>query len=540
MAMGGLGTIQTSLGGAYLYGESDFTWWDSSMTEKAEPADVFNRQALLSGERVPVVISDFIVKGEKLMFGTFGRDAYKGVPESRDEKQALTLPWASRFVNCQKNRALCDAHKFDAECWIPRKDVTLKTKQGAMSGRAGWHPGYRTHKFNGRQVSMIFLHALQAAFEIWEAGMEKDKFPLPESYWHVGDLYKDIQKEVRTNESPSVCANILKRTHLPERVCRVPMRGATEWFPRRNGVESSLTNYIKPAPNGYVPVDKAIGQDFYTGVDVAASTFDIPIGNVDAHAIAIASYYPPPKLDQSIRGRQRWLREQSEQVWNKVYQKKASEVLSSPSKSENLEKLRTDHRQLAGDEVVPGQGWTIHETLPGYCDGSSNSFCGRREANNCMLYAHNDNRGRLTGDGLSGWIVFNLPNMKEGIIAARLEWWAVRDLPTTKTWKEVNNGKTNDVKRLLKAKIPEYPDDFKFDIAINGKIVSTWDKKTFMNYAAEIMHNVAIFPIHIDDEMAKRKRPEGDLGETIELGLRVTSAKNPRGSAVTITHLYWA
>ena len=61
-----------------------------------------------------------------------------------------------------------------------------------------------------------------------------------------------------------------------------------------------------------------------------------------------------------------------------------------------------------------------------------------------------------------------------------------------------------------------------------------------MDYSKEILHNVAIYPIHIDDEMAKKKRPEGDKGETVELGFRVSSKKNPRGSGVTITHLYWA
>ena len=57
IAQGGMGTLQLALAGSGIYGaENDFVLWDSSMTEKdTKPQDVFHRQALLSGERVPVL-----------------------------------------------------------------------------------------------------------------------------------------------------------------------------------------------------------------------------------------------------------------------------------------------------------------------------------------------------------------------------------------------------------------------------------------------------------------------------------------------------
>ncbi len=44
------------------------------------------------------------------------------------------------------------------------------------------------------------------------------------------------------------------------------------------------------------------------------------------------------------------------------------------------------------------------------------STCKRAATNDCLLYGHNDGRGLLQGDGLSGWLVFTLPELKEGLV----------------------------------------------------------------------------------------------------------------------------
>ena len=57
MAQGGVGTLGSAMAGADIYGESDLMIWDSQMTERHAGAhDLFNRQAILSGERVPVLL----------------------------------------------------------------------------------------------------------------------------------------------------------------------------------------------------------------------------------------------------------------------------------------------------------------------------------------------------------------------------------------------------------------------------------------------------------------------------------------------------
>ena len=71
LAMGGLGTLHFSLGAATLYGETDFLVWDRSMTKKDRGSkDLFNKQALLSRERVPIIFTDTINDLEKETSGT--------------------------------------------------------------------------------------------------------------------------------------------------------------------------------------------------------------------------------------------------------------------------------------------------------------------------------------------------------------------------------------------------------------------------------------------------------------------------------------
>jgi hypothetical protein len=52
----------------------------------------------------------------------------------------------------------------------------------------------------------------------------------------------------------------------------------------------------------------------------------------------------------------------------------------------------------------------------------------------------------VTGNALTGWLVFQLPKVCEGIILAQMEWWCGTNKGTTliQDWKEVNDGKTFD------------------------------------------------------------------------------------------------
>jgi hypothetical protein len=56
-----------------------------------------------------------------------------------------------------------------------------------------------------------------------------------------------------------------------------------------------------------------------------------------------------------------------------------------------------------------------------FLQGSPVSWCKRVAGNNCLMYGHNDGRNSLSGDALSGWLVVNIPDVKEGFIFARLQ-----------------------------------------------------------------------------------------------------------------------
>ena len=149
------------------------------------------------------------------------------------------------------------------------------------------------------------------------------------------------------------------------------------------------------------------------------------------------------------------------------------------------------HRDLQGDNgITPGKGWELVGEPQGYCDGGYYSVCNRWTHNDCVLQGHHDARGRLVGNGFSGWLVMTLKDLKEGIIVIRVETWNAKEENTiTEEWKSENNerrrsleleGKSNEDEnetvdgRLLKEDDPaqKYPDNFVFEYALNGKITT--------------------------------------------------------------------
>lgn len=99
------------------------------------------------------------------------------------------------------------------------------------------------------------------------------------------------------------------------------------------------------------------------------------------------------------------------------------------------------------------------ENVPaGYCDGTSNHECKREPSSICLMTGHNDSRGQMVGDGLSGWLTFQLKDFSQGIFAGRIQYWhAHNSNKRTEGWDAINNGR-QDVRRL-KAPPPPLPDD---------------------------------------------------------------------------------
>ena len=587
-AQGGVGTAPSAFAGGVIYGEKDILLWDSSMTERDPGAsDTFQKQAIIGGERVPVIFDcprqDIETETEgKIWLGTTDMNGNNlDHIETTDEKEADTVPWALRWSKCSADRKdLCEAHKYNSVCWTKRKDVTPPTEQtDFVGGRAGWHPGDIAHKRMARVWCLLVLNALDAALDMWKTKIgEEGGFPLADEHWHVGESYLDIQNTLRKNMDAKpltvkegeedIRAACEKKWEKYPRVCRIPMKAYGDWQPRANPDFSSFRSIIKAAPNGYKPIIEE--SNVYEGVDVAfldnpeKGVFPrIPDDEVDVHMIAIATHKAAPDLDHSLPGederrrlvdnsrhtmgqrlqrakkafRAKW--DQAEQDRRRTIQRRSLRSLSTLNST-----TITSHRGLGEDDdkVVPGQGWVVSETThTGFCDGTYMSTCERDPGNNCLAIGHNDGRGCLQGDPLAGWMVFTLPDVKEGIILVRMEaWHANQGNARTKEWNEVNDGKTEDTTpyftddgnatRSRSLGVEWVTDDFQFDIAINGKITKTMNSEEFMTYKDELVKNFALWPIMDDPSFA---------GGEVEIGIRLRSQEQPH-TTVGLSHVYYA
>lgn len=231
MGMGGVGTLHFSLAGGDLYGETDIIEWDSGMTEKGAAVDFFNKQAIMSGERVPIILTDnwFDIMAETnqtAFMAQYGHNDKAIFPETTYENCKEQV-WAARWMNGKEE-------KYNAICWEPRSDFEPERKQDAKPGsQVSWHPGNRHHQWQGRKLALVMLEALVVAFERWEEGIKASGLPLAASYWHVEAMYNTIREKLRTHVNTpkpgeeegtprSACENMYK--WLP-RICRVQMHG---------------------------------------------------------------------------------------------------------------------------------------------------------------------------------------------------------------------------------------------------------------------------------------------------------------------------
>jgi hypothetical protein len=151
------------------------------MTEPAaEHVDVFYRQALLAGKRIPVLwggpfeLLKMLHEEADVDVGDWGT-AMDGIAEVESLEQAKEIPWAARFMKCKSEVGdLCkEEPRFCSKCWIDRDDnIKPKKKQwDKPKGQVKWHPGWRVHQLMGRNLAFGILEALQAAINIWSDGV---------------------------------------------------------------------------------------------------------------------------------------------------------------------------------------------------------------------------------------------------------------------------------------------------------------------------------------------------------------------------------
>ena len=237
IGQGGLGTIHNAMGSGSIYGdEVDLLLWDAGMTEGTHTAaiDLFFRQGLLGGNRVPVVwggnfrafdVLRMLHEEADVDVGEWGQ-ATDGLIEIQSLDHAKEVPYAARYMKCAESaKPVCDSEpRYCSTCWIDRPDGVKPTidQLDRPRGQVKWHPGWRKHQLMGRNIAFGMLQALQAAIDIFSEGVMGGP-PLEDTLWHVTEYYENIRTKMKNLDSEHGACHDIK-DQLPERMCSVPMK----------------------------------------------------------------------------------------------------------------------------------------------------------------------------------------------------------------------------------------------------------------------------------------------------------------------------
>ncbi len=317
---------------------------------------------------------------------------------------------------------------------------------------------------------------------------------------------------------PSFCEDASEGRY-PLRICRTSLKAKTEYTPRANPDNTSIRSILKSAPDGYIPY---VVPPLYEGDDVPNPALALPEGALDVRSI-LARRFQHGRL-----------------LHTKDHFEKKVQVPSSEGAPWHITSIPYSQSvRRANDAFTPGRGWTLHGNV-GFCDGTAKSRCGRKNSSDCLLWGHNDDRGGINGDALSGWIVMTLEGVKEGIIMMNIDFWHGK-VPRTEGWIEVNDGKRNllqysnndgDVShRVLGGYVPPAT-NIVVEFALNGK-TTIWDNAELVKQTKVVQRVVQWIVLLNDEDMPKSGRVEN-----IELAFRLNGCG--RECMLSINHVYWA
>lgn len=266
----------------------------------------------------------------------------------------------------------------------------------------------------------------------------------------------------------------------------------------------------------------------YDGPDVHNTCFDVPEGEVDVWAVA------SNRRHRSLSGKT------VKPVENLTHDTTSSDAWQSYSS-------RTT-RSLGEEALVQGSGWQHVGEYPGDCDGRYDTFCGRHSSNSCPLIGHHDSRGMLVGDELSGRIVFEIPEVKEGLIIFKVITWLTpptdeadgktgRMLTATNaslSWDDIMNNDYEDnhldaSRRMRRLTLDKFPDTFAFDYSVDGK--ETTLNKSELAEQIKSMQRVVELLVVLDD-------PNFGHKENVQVSFQMRGCG--KQCVFAFTHAYWA
>ncbi|KAL7551794.1 hypothetical protein ACHAWF_014985, partial [Thalassiosira exigua] len=530
------------------------------------------------------------------------------VPVTVSEEQVKTVPWAAQYLQCARGAtANCKGHEYTAGCWVPREDFKPSHGQASLvGGQASWHPGNRIHKRRGRMIALVVLKALDYALEMWQKLGSEAGFPVSQDWWHVTDYYNEIRR--KAPKVPGCYANNWKigqarrleeldpadgedeeegnetnrrlqddlglGGYWPSRLCNLPLQGRTLWGPRYDPFATSLLTILKT--NGAGEPEPTFSRNAYrTGPCYQPPDLPAPWTVPPNEAEPFAPLIGASRRLAVGEGHQHRLRggisnsnRGHPPVTGSAYVDDGVEVLVSGERI-----VRNLAEDDGNDGIVPGYGIGAKWGRPGVCDGTSHHWCDKGCESGCFMGGAQDNRGMVCFDGFSGWVVFEIKNVRHGFIGARMEAWHKENenlVPATKSWNEVNNGGTgnynlNPTQRRLqeeheqKAMLEglesmkrEIEDDilhendppeqrrlgggqscglagnYVFEWAINNGTRHSWNMDQFCKHYTRLNYNLDV--IKFMDNATKT----GDF----ELAMRMTTGG--KAKVMCVSHLYWS
>jgi hypothetical protein len=313
---------------------------------------------------------------------------------------------------------------------------------------------------------------------------------------------------------------------FPPRLCKVPLKARTEHTPRANPDNTSITSILqRVSPDGYLP---HVAAPLYKGDDVPNPATTLPEGAVDVRSILNKRHV---RYIHNLR----------------YLKQKGLNITASETEvtNEGYDTQQITTEKNITTSIIPGRGWVVHSEPSGYCDGSAKSICGRQITNDCLLSGQNDGKGGIQGDGLSGWLVMTLDELKEGIVILNINF--MQDRITRKPAAVVDGGDRELKKMLNSSEIESRSEEFHhivandarnlpnttiFEYSTNGTIISL-NKSQLIDRIGQANGAVQWIVLLDDEETSTSGR-----AFTMKLAIRIVGCK--RGCTMSINHIYWA
>ena len=555
--------VVSALGGADILGETDVLWHVAKHHDEEVHGefDLLQKQVIMSGERMPVILSP---KWDELIVASKGQ-AWVGNLQPGAAMCELTtlddLPVASAChgVNCDAaswESGTC--HVYDSVCWEERSDYIPKTQQNKDVGSQNKQfPGFRRHQLEARKMSMLILHALSEAMDLWQEKVGSDRYTLPlaPEYWHVKKEYMAIRESVMsTDRTPGEAAEIpaceMFLNDVDPRICHIPMRAYTEWTPR---VVPRMQGLLTIINNLVAGEDEAAQDDAYEGPDILPLQWKLNRTEFDVHTIAIAANVSSTYDDDAFagyeyfedddwiyndgfffRGRRELVRSDPTVRFELSEAKRMRKVQARGARAQDKNQLYRKQRLLqqmketpapekatpltpaptsppVSMTVVEGSGWMLENMPIGFCDGSAQSRCNRRETSPCLLANTNHYRGTLVGTHDNGWLTMTLRDVSYKIILARM--WFEKPGEGSK-----------------------WPGDFMFDYAINDKVKSL-NKKDLDSFGKTLVNGLTVYPLLLDKTADPSQAEDEPYEYSVAIRVRCPSQRDIK---VHFSHIYYA